>query len=721
MLHLAPDPSAEAEADAADALAQIAAATPDAVAQVALALAAYAAAGLPVAGLVARLAAERNGLRAQLDALRDRSSLYSENDSENENDDIENDAAVPSKRRVRKSILSALSVSVVAHSDDSLALPNSYILGAVTTTPISPKQSFAVAPRGSSKGTALSPITPSSPENPSANVTPPSPLDQLPSPTPPRQSRPSSSSLEGNNLVIPKRGQSTAASARLSTAIPLSDSMTIITEEVGTTETEESQQVVQQQQPSASTPPITARGSSATTTDSVPPVLLPRDGSFTSTTDASSSSDAIVFVHMEGFLVKKMNNTPFASEGGSGWGWKPRYFRLKDSVLEECDSKTHSKITSIQLKHNTTVTIIQTSPQNSSAGVAHAFTITEHKHSMPAPVTVRHTLCTHAQGDRDAWVEAINSRIQAAASSSAASSSRRMRRPSEGHLRVERPERTIATERSERQDSLDGGGNTATSPKLTPQQLALQHQMLQSPGQANRTAINLLQEGGSAAVGVARRGFNMFLGGSQKIKKDAPRIVDPDRVIFGAPLERGVALSQLDPSIALSSVVSRCIEFLESKDGIKEEGIYRLSGATTLIQTLKQHFDLDGDLNLLKLGETEIIDFHAVTGLLKLYLRELPDSLLGEGELKKELMKLASLPGERADKVKELVRLLPQLPEVNYTLLKRLSAHLNLVIQYREVNKMTMSNLSIVFSPTLGVPGGLFQVMVLDNEAVFGV
>ncbi|KAI8611030.1 Rho GTPase activation protein, partial [Chytriomyces sp. MP71] len=100
------------------------------------------------------------------------------------------------------------------------------------------------------------------------------------------------------------------------------------------------------------------------------------------------------------------------------------------------------------------------------------------------------------------------------------------------------------------------------------------------------------------------------------------------------------------------------------------------------------------------------------------YLRELPDSVLGHGEVKRDIVNISNLT-EKADKVKELNRLLPLLPDANYALLKHLSAHLQVVIQASTVNKMSMSNISIVFSPTLSVPGGLLQVMVLEHESVF--
>lgn len=57
-----------------------------------------------------------------------------------------------------------------------------------------------------------------------------------------------------------------------------------------------------------------------------------------------------------------------------------------------------------------------------------------------------------------------------------------------------------------------------------------------------------------------------------------------------------------------------------------EEGIFRLSGSTNVIRQLKERFDAEGDVNLLQ--SSEFYDVHAVAGLLKQYLRDLPPPLL---------------------------------------------------------------------------------------------
>jgi len=50
-----------------------------------------------------------------------------------------------------------------------------------------------------------------------------------------------------------------------------------------------------------------------------------------------------------------------------------------------------------------------------------------------------------------------------------------------------------------------------------------------------------------------------------------------------------------------------------------------------------------------------------------------------------------------------------------------LTAHLISVVQNANVNKMTMRNVGIVFSPTLGIPAGVFSLMLAEFNRVFNV
>ena len=95
------------------------------------------------------------------------------------------------------------------------------------------------------------------------------------------------------------------------------------------------------------------------------------------------------------------------------------------------------------------------------------------------------------------------------------------------------------------------------------------------------------------------------------------------RSVFGVPLDESLDVSQI---CNLPSIVFRCIEYLEAKKADQEEGIYRLSGSTAVIKSLKDRFNAEGDVNLL--ASDEYWDPHAIAGLLKSYLRDLPASIL---------------------------------------------------------------------------------------------
>ncbi|KAG8683638.1 hypothetical protein FRC08_014163 [Ceratobasidium sp. 394] len=186
------------------------------------------------------------------------------------------------------------------------------------------------------------------------------------------------------------------------------------------------------------------------------------------------------------------------------------------------------------------------------------------------------------------------------------------------------------------------------------------------------------------------------------------------RAVFGIPLQESLAIAQI---ANLPAIVFRCIEYLEAKKADQEEGIYRLSGSSAVIKNLKDRFNTEGDVNLVE--SEEYWDPHAVAGLLKSYLRELPSSILTRDL---HLLFLAVIDlADPQERVTELASLISQLPLANYSLLRALTAHLILIVQNSNVNKMTMRNVGIVFSPTLGIPAGVFSLMLNEFNHVFSV
>lgn len=129
----------------------------------------------------------------------------------------------------------------------------------------------------------------------------------------------------------------------------------------------------------------------------------------------------------------------------------------------------------------------------------------------------------------------------------------------------------------------------------------------------------------------------MFLSSGDKSQIPVPHT---PRAVFGVPLEDSLEVAQ---KCNLPAIVFRAIEYLESKKADQEEGIYRLSGSSAVIKSLKDRFNngelehnllseiysynfAEGDVDLL--ASDEYWDPHAIAGLLKSYLRELPSSIL---------------------------------------------------------------------------------------------
>ncbi|KAK3728742.1 hypothetical protein QZH41_002667 [Actinostola sp. cb2023] len=119
----------------------------------------------------------------------------------------------------------------------------------------------------------------------------------------------------------------------------------------------------------------------------------------------------------------------------------------------------------------------------------------------------------------------------------------------------------------------------------------------------------------------------------------------------------------------IPEVVESCIRFIK-KFGLDHPGIFRLSGSTTDINDMKQLFEAGRDPLA---GLNHWKDINAVAGLLRVYFRELDDSLFPKSHYQQFLQASSSLdrPYER------------------------------MVAEHHEQNKMDAHNLAVVFGPTL--------------------
>ncbi|KAI4497927.1 hypothetical protein M0802_007043 [Mischocyttarus mexicanus] len=158
---------------------------------------------------------------------------------------------------------------------------------------------------------------------------------------------------------------------------------------------------------------------------------------------------------------------------------------------------------------------------------------------------------------------------------------------------------------------------------------------------------------------------------------------------FGASLSFIKENNNGDP---IPPIVKQCIEFLNCPDALETEGIFRRSANVGVIRKL-QH-DCNQGLQVDFKG-----DPHIAAVLLKTFLHELDEPLMTY-ELYDEITQFQTLSkDERPRRVKILV--LEKLPEDNYHLLKYIVQFLSKVIDRSDLNKMTSSNLAVVFGPNL--------------------
>ncbi|XP_047991212.1 active breakpoint cluster region-related protein [Leguminivora glycinivorella] len=157
-------------------------------------------------------------------------------------------------------------------------------------------------------------------------------------------------------------------------------------------------------------------------------------------------------------------------------------------------------------------------------------------------------------------------------------------------------------------------------------------------------------------------------------------------------------------------IISACVREVERR-GILEVGVYRVSGSASDLARLRKSFETNAYEAEQLLKE---VDIHSVTGVLKLYLRELPEALFTDA-LYPEFLKAWSATqgvgtsvdsGPAHTRRHALMKCFAQLPDLNKNCIDFLLNHFVKVNQHEADNKMSLHNLATVFGPTLLRPGG---------------
>ncbi|KAG9595246.1 RhoGAP-domain-containing protein, partial [Aureobasidium melanogenum] len=425
-------------------------------------------------------------------------------------------------------------------------------------------------------------------------------------------------------------------------------------------------------------------------------------------------------------------------------GWKARYFVLDGPTLKYFEAPGGALLGSIKLSSAQIGKQAQHTTRNedddSDSEYRHAFLILEPKRK-DSSNHVRHVLCAESDEERDAWVEALLHYVDPVASpttlrkqdSLRATRSPRLQksmndlssassRPSDSSLMLRSipyqatvpaeapvigPSRDLATPSPVNSPAIGEGEHHHDSSHLP-----------QISGPTNGAVIQNAESWGNKRDPVTqtkdkKRSIFGFRGRSSSdtapgsvpkdlVQSESPVLVRP---VFGAPLAEAVEIAPpLDVPVHLPAVVYRSIEYLRAKNASSEEGIFRLSGSNIVIKALKERFNTEGDVKLL---EGPYYDIHAVASLLKLYLRELPASILTREH---HLEFLKGLDLDEKVKVEVFNVLVNKLPRANRELLDILSTFLREIVDNEGTNKMSVRNVGIVFAPTLNIPAPLISL-----------
>ncbi|XP_053739340.1 rho GTPase-activating protein 21 isoform X1 [Synchiropus splendidus] len=162
----------------------------------------------------------------------------------------------------------------------------------------------------------------------------------------------------------------------------------------------------------------------------------------------------------------------------------------------------------------------------------------------------------------------------------------------------------------------------------------------------------------------------------------------------------GVRLDDCPPAQSnrfVPLLVELCCTVVEER-GLEYTGIYRVPGNNASISSMQEELNSKGMTDI-DIQEDKWRDLNVISSLLKSFFRKLPEPLF-TNEKYNEFIE-ANRTEDSVVRLKELKRLIYELPDHHFETLKFLCAHLKKVSDNCEKNKMEPRNLAIVFGPTL--------------------
>jgi len=162
--------------------------------------------------------------------------------------------------------------------------------------------------------------------------------------------------------------------------------------------------------------------------------------------------------------------------------------------------------------------------------------------------------------------------------------------------------------------------------------------------------------------------------------------------IFGRSLDH-VMQHPMNAKEPMPLIVANAIRYL-SVHGPKTEGIFRLSGKRQKLDDIKAAYDRGQIVDFS--GESDV---HAIAGLLKGFIRELPDPILPFNVYNKWIgaFSASDLSGTKS----RMKQLLKNVPSTNLVVLSALMGLCVKISLQSQDNKMTPQNLAICWGPNI--------------------
>ncbi|GLV44424.1 Rho GTPase activating protein at 100F [Carabus blaptoides fortunei] len=179
---------------------------------------------------------------------------------------------------------------------------------------------------------------------------------------------------------------------------------------------------------------------------------------------------------------------------------------------------------------------------------------------------------------------------------------------------------------------------------------------------------------------------------------DLETVVNRESKTGGVP--GGVATSlAMANTLQVPIIIKRCVEEIERR-GLDIIGLYRLCGSATKKRILREAFERNS--RSVDLTPDNVPDINVITGVLKDYLRELPEPLFTKCLYQMMVDALGvCLPDDPEGNAKLMFSILDCLPRINRATLIFLMDHLALVVSACDRNKMSAQNLAMAMGPPL--------------------